>query len=138
MSRRTLSIIYNLKAYLDAQATGIDIVAGGLTENDDRELVVIIDNGGLVRPWFDVKKPAIQLLSRSMDRVKAGEWCSTLAALLRGGYGGVELPEVVEGSATYPAVTAWEFNPQGDPGYIGVDANRLHMWSANFIVTIGG
>lgn len=138
MSRRILPIIYNLKAYLDSLGTGITIVAGGITEQDQRELVVLIDNGGSVRPWFDVKKPAIQLVSRSFDRVKAGEWCSILAGEMRGGYGGVELPEVTEGGTTYPAVTAWEFNPQGDPGYIGTDANRLHMWSANFIVTIGG
>lgn len=138
MSRRTLTILYNLQAYLDAQAPSVPTVAGGILEDDDRDMVFLIQNGGTVQPWYDRKDIAIQVMARNRDRMIAENWCSELAAILRGGYGGVELPEVVENGTTYPAVTAWQFNPQGEPGYIGVDANRLHMWSANFIVTIGG
>jgi hypothetical protein len=138
MSRRILPIIYNLKAYLDGLSLGLTlpIIPGGMDEADPREAIYLIDNGGDDRPYYDRKDLAIQALVRSYDRVLAGKEAAILSDAMRGGWSGVELPEVTEGGTTYPAVTAWRFAPQGAPGYTGTDANRLQAWSANFIVTI--
>lgn len=135
---RDESILYNVQAWLASEAPDIVTAAGGFLENSPEEVVAIIDNGGIVQTQYDRTDAAFQIISRSVSRVTAQRKANILAAVMRGRFGGVELPEVTVEDETYPAVTVWAFLPQSKPGYIGIDENRLHMWSANFIIVIGG
>lgn len=135
---RIESILYNLQAWLATEAPGIETVAGGFLEGSAEEIVTVVDNGGMTEPWYERTDVAIQIIARGASRVESQRRANELAAIMRGRFGGVELPEVTVEGEVYPAVTAWGFLPQSKPGYIGIDENRLHMWSANFIIVIGG
>lgn len=138
MSLRTESILYNLQAWLSAEAPGISTVAGGFLSGSPAEVVAIVDNGGEVSVYIDRTDVAIQIIARGVSRVETQRRANELAAIMRGRFGGLELPEVTVEGDIYPAIIAWGFTPQSKPGYIGIDENRLHMWSANFTVIIGG
>ncbi len=135
---RVQTILYNLQAWLATEDPSIVTVAGGFLENSPQEVTAIIDNGGNVLPWYERTDVAIQTITRSVSRVSAGHIANTLTAIMRGRFGGVTLPEVTVEKEVYPEVVAWSFVPQSKPGYIGIDENRLHMWSANFTIVVGG
>lgn len=135
---RDETILFNVQAWLATEAAGVQTVAGGFLEGSPEEVAAIIDNGGTVQTQYDRTDAAFQIIARADSRVTAQRNANILAAVMRGRFGGVVLPAVTVEGEVYPAITAWAFLPQSKPGYIGIDENRLHMWSANFIIVIGG
>lgn len=136
--KRTETIIFNLQAWLAVQAPDIVTVAGGFLEGSPEECTALLDNGGDVSVEIDRTDAAIQTITRSTSRVRAGRIANELASIMRGRFGGLTLPEVTVEGDIYPEAEVWSFKPQSKPGYIGIDENRLHLWSANFTVVIGG
>ncbi len=135
---RVQSIIYNLQAWLLTEDATLLTAAGGLLEDSPQEITAIIDNGGSVEPWYERTDVGIQMLTRAVSRVSGGNIANRFTAIMRGRFGGVTLPAVTVEGELYPAVVAWSFVPQSKPGYVGIDENRLHLWSANYTIVIGG
>lgn len=135
---RVDSILYNLQAWLATELPSIVTVAGGFLEGSPNDCTAIIDNGGVPSVEIDRTDAQFQFITRSTSRVAAGIAANNLTSVMRGRFGGLTLPAVTVEGHDFPEVVVWSFTPQQKPGYIGIDENRLHMWSANITVVIGG
>lgn len=138
MSRRIYSIIPNLAEYLRTVFPDYTFVNDGFLEGMGSDVVAVVDNGGETRPYYDRIDVAVQVLARGVSRPGTGRRIAEVADHLRGRFGGQVLPEVIVEGVTYPEVITAAIIAQTKAGYIGIDENRLHMWSANFTVTVGG
>jgi len=136
--RRTEGILNNLQAWLAVEAPTVQTSCGWFHEGLENDIVVLVDNGGDDSAEIDRKDVSVQVLSRGEDRDDAEARGREIHALLRGRFCQTTLPAVTVGTDVYPAVTAWRFIARGGLVYTGTDENRLHVWSGNYIVTIGG
>ncbi len=130
-------MIYNLWEYLKTTFPSYSFIVDGWEGTDPTESVLIKQTGGDVAHWFDRIDPTVQVLVRSNSKVTAKQTADAIFDELRNRFGLI-LPAVTVGSITYPELTTAQISPIQNPGYIGTDENKNHMYSVNFIITIGG
>jgi hypothetical protein len=130
-------MIYNLFEFLKAQFPAYVFIVDGWENDDPVESNLIKQTGGDVAHWYDRQDFTVQFMSRSKSKVQAKQRADAVFTFLRNRFGCI-LPETTVESVFYPALTAAQISPLQNPGYIGSDQNRDHMYSVNFQITVGG
>lgn len=130
-------MIYNLFQYLKTLFVLLRFIVDGWENDDPQESILITQTGGDPAHWYDRQDFTVQVLVRSESKSIAYKNSHVVYNELFNRFGLV-LPEATVESIVYPALETAQIIPVSIPGYIGTDQNKLHMYSTNFKITIGG
>lgn len=130
-------MIYNLFKYLQNTFPALSFVVDGWEDEDQIESIQVRQTGGDVQHWFVRQDITFQFLSRSESKVLSKQNIELVYNDLRNRFG-LTLPANTVGGKTYPALKTAQISPLQVPGYIGTDQNKYHLYSVNFVITVGG
>lgn len=130
-------MIYNLFQYLKNTFPADIFIVDGWEDSDETESTLVKQTGGDVATWFVRQDFTVQVITRSNSKVSAKQRADKYFDELRNRFTLV-LPETIVEAITYPELETAQISPLQNPGYIGTDQNRNHMYSVNFKITVGG
>ena len=127
-------MIYNLSKFITDE-TSITPITNGNDASVTSDSVLLIQTGGEYRPVIKTQYFTAQVLALFHSRVESFANITEIYNALNDRYG-IDLPEVIVGSVTFPEVHTSKIVALQTPGYIGTDDNGRHMWSVNFMITV--
>lgn len=129
-----MSVEYNLSQYLITEFPALDFVVNGFGQITIDDVIAINNYGGEPQHWYDRTDHSIQILNRNRSVVVGKEQALSVYNKLKNRFG-LELPAVTVGGILYSAIKTYQISPIQAPGYIGVDARGLEMFSFNIVIT---
>jgi hypothetical protein len=128
-------MIYNLGAFLAQEFPTYPLTVNGFTEAEKADEIAINETGGTPQHWYDRTDFTVQVIGRFNSIVEGREQINAVYTSLFNRFN-LELPEITVDGDTFPILQTWQISPIQAPAYLGQDAQALHRFSFNIVVTV--